>query len=255
MARAKILLAGESWMSATTHIKGYDLFPAASYATGCGPFLAALANEPFDIQHMPSHIAASDFPATLDALRAYDAVMLSDIGANTLLLHPDVALHSRPFPNRLKLLRDYVAGGGGLAMIGGYYRFQGWQGGARYRGTAVESVLPVTIHPYDDRIEVPEGFSATVSAPSHPLLHGVPADWPVMLGLNEVIAKPDATVLAHAPDEDGAHPLLVVGRHGAGRTLAWTTDMGPHWLPQAAIDWAGFVPLWRNLLGWLAKKG
>ena len=39
-----------------------------------------------------------------------------------------------------------------------------------------------------------------------------------------------------------------------GRTLAWTTDMGPHWLPQEAIDWAGFVPLWRNLLGWLCTK-
>lgn len=254
MARKRILLAGESWMSATTHIKGYDLFPAASYATGCGPFLAAMAGEPFDIRHMPSHVAATDFPATLEGLQEYDAVMLSDIGSNTLLLHPDVAIHSRTFPNRLKLLKRYVEAGGGLAMIGGYYSFQGWAGGARYRGTAVEAVLPVSIHPWDDRIEVPEGFRATVSQPSHPLLAGVATEWPVMLGLNEVVAKPEATVLAHAPDEDGAHPLLVVGHHGAGRTLAWTTDMGPHWLPQAAIDWAGFVPLWRNLLGWLATR-
>jgi uncharacterized membrane protein len=139
-------------------------------------------------------------------------------------------------------------------MIGGYYSFQGWMGGARYRGTAVESVLPVTIHPWDDRIEVPEGFRATVGLPAHPLLAGVPAQWPVMLGLNEVVARPEATVLAHAPNEEGAHPLLVVGSHGAGRTLAWTTDMGPHWLPQEAIDWPGFVPLWRNLLGWLTTK-
>ena len=45
-------------------------------------------------------------------------------------------------PNRLKLIREYVRGGGGLAMIGGYFSFQGINGGARYRGTAVEEVLP-----------------------------------------------------------------------------------------------------------------
>ncbi len=253
MAKKRILLAGESWATATTHIKGYDLFHAAGYGTGCGPFLKAMADEPFEIVHMPSHIAAADFPATLEALSGYDAVMLSDIGANTLLLHPDVALLSRTFPNRLKLLRSYVEAGGGLAMIGGYYSFQGWAGGARYRGTAVEQVLPVTIHPYDDRIEVPEGFRGTVTAPTHDLLRGVPADWPVMLGMNEVVARPGATVLATGPADEGAHPLLVTGTYGNGRTLAWTTDMGPHWLPQEAIDWAGFVPLWRNLLTWLSK--
>jgi uncharacterized membrane protein len=139
-------------------------------------------------------------------------------------------------------------------MVGGYYSFQGWQGGARYRATAVEAALPVTMHPYDDRIEVPEGFRATVCAPGHALLAGVEGEWPVMLGLNEVVARPEATVLARAPAEDGGHPLLVVGHHGAGRSLAWTTDMGPHWLPQAAIDWAGFVPLWRNLLTWLTTR-
>ena len=45
-------------------------------------------------------------------------------------------------------------------MVGGYYSFQGINGGARYHGTPVEEVLPVEILPYDDRIEVPEGFSA-----------------------------------------------------------------------------------------------
>ncbi len=29
MAHKRILLAGESWVSATTHIKGYDLFPGS----------------------------------------------------------------------------------------------------------------------------------------------------------------------------------------------------------------------------------
>jgi len=140
-----------------------------------------------------------------------------------------------------------------ITMIGGYLSFQGINGAARFRGTAVEEVLPVHIHAYDDRIEVPEGFRPVVSATAadHPLLAGIPAEWPVLLGLNEVVAKAEATVLAHAPEDEGAHPLLVTGHFGRGRTLAWTTDIGPHWLPQAALDWPGFTRLWSSLLTWL----
>ena len=44
---------------------------------------------------MPAHEAATAFPLTMDGLQRYDAVILSDIGANTLLLHPDVWLHGQ----------------------------------------------------------------------------------------------------------------------------------------------------------------
>ena len=252
----RILLAGESWASTAIHTKGFDQFSSATFHSGADGFIAALRRatlQGFDIVHMPSHIAQSEFPASLEDLQTWDAVLLSDIGANTLLLHPEVWLHSRTFPNRLKLLREYVAAGGGLGMIGGYLSFQGLNGAARFCGTAIEEVLPVHIHRYDDRIEAPEGFRPVTSALAmdHPLLAGVPAEWPVLLGLNEVVAKPEATVLAHAPEEEGAHPLLVTGHHGRGRTLAWTTDIGPHWLPQAALDWPGFSRLWSNLLTWL----
>ncbi len=253
MAGKRILLAGESWVSTANHIKGFDQFSSVTFHRGADGFIAALAGLPFEIVHMPCHVAATDFPATVDALQEWDAVLLSDIGANTLLLHPDVWLHSRTFPNRLKALRDYVAAGGGVGMIGGYYSFQGINGGARYRGTALEAALPVTIHPFDDRIEVPEGFTPVVSAPGHALLAGVAGMMPPLLGLNEVVAKPGATTLMAAPADEGGHPLLVIGEHGRGRTLAWTTDIGPHWLPQAVLDWPGFRSLWGNLLGWLAK--
>lgn len=249
MSRKRILLAGESWVSAATHYKGFDAFGSVTYHRGADGFIAALRELPFDIVHLPAHVSQADFPSTIEGLREYDAVLLSDIGANTLLLHPEVWLYSRPFPNRLRLLADWVADGGGLGMIGGYLSFQGINASARFRATAVEAALPVAIHPWDDRIEVPEGFRPTVLTPDHPLLTGVTGEWPVMLGLNEVMAKPGATVLASGAD---GHPLLATGTHGRGRTLAWTTDIGPHWLPDAALAWPGFVPLWRNLLGWLA---
>lgn len=59
--------------------------------TGATDFLAALAESPYAITYMPAHAAATDFPLTLEALQEWDAIILSDIGANTLLLHPDTA--------------------------------------------------------------------------------------------------------------------------------------------------------------------
>ena len=79
------------------------------------------------------HEAAAEFPLTMDGLSSYDAIILSDIGANTLLLHPDVWLHGKTVPNRLKLIRDWTHKGGGLMMIGGYFSFQGIDGRARWR--------------------------------------------------------------------------------------------------------------------------
>ncbi len=142
---------------------------------------------------------------------------------NTLLLPPETWIHSRRSPNRLKLLKSYVERGGGLVMVGGYYSFQGINGGARYRNTAVEAALPTVIHPYDDRLEIPEGIAPIISgSASHPVLKGVPGGLPFILGLNEVVAKEGATTLLSLPAEEGGHPLLVVGEHGKGRSAAWT---------------------------------
>lgn len=142
-------------------------------------------------------------------------------------------------------------------MVGGYYSFQGINGGARYHNTAVEAVLPTLIHPYDDRLELPEGVvpNVTVGGIGHPILDGVPTDFPFLLGVNEVIAKPGATTVLALPPEEGGHPLLVVGEAGKGRTGAWTTDIGPHWLPNEFLRWHGFRPLWSNLLHWVSRRG
>ena len=50
-------------------------------------------------------------------------------------------------------------------MCGGYFSFQGIDGRARWRRTAVEEVLPVTCLPYDDRVEMPEGCVADIVEP------------------------------------------------------------------------------------------
>ncbi|WP_421723777.1 glutamine amidotransferase [Bauldia sp.] len=251
----RVLLVGESWMSAATHYKGFDQFGSVTFHLGAEPLVEALKGSPFDLRYMPAHEAVTGFPMTFEELDTYDVVVLSDIGANSLLLHPDVWLSGKTVPNRLKLIRAWTEAGGGLVMIGGYLSFQGIDGRARWRRTPVEDALPVTCLPYDDRIEVPEGFSADVTGPAdHPILAGLGDDWPALLGANEVEVRDreGIEVLARLPMEEGGSPLLVAGPYGTGRSVVWTSDIGPHWLPQSFVEWPGYARLWRNVFGWAA---
>lgn len=252
MSKRKVLLAGESWMSTATHAKGFDHFATVTFSLGAEPLVAALADTDFDVRYMPAHEAQRDFPQSLEGLSAYDVVILSDIGANTLLLHPDTWIRSQRTPNRLRLIKDFVAAGGGLLMAGGYYSFQGFGGGARFHGTPVEEVLPVAIMPYDDRVEVPEGFMPVIKDRKHPIVSGFRGAWPALLGFNEVKAKRGATVIATTSKDYGGKPLLVAGTFRKGRTVAWTSDIGPHWLPPEFVSWDGYARLWKQTLGWLA---
>jgi uncharacterized membrane protein len=192
----------------------------------------------------------------LDGLRGYEAVILSDIGANTLLLNPDVWLTGKPVPNRLKLLREWTELGGGLVMVGGYFSFQGIDGKARWRHTAVEDVLPVECLAYDDRLEIPEGFRPEITVPTHPIIRDLPPEWRSMLGANEVIARKrkDCEVLARLPADQGGHPLLVTGSWDQGRSVAWTSDIGPHWAPTDFVAWPGYAKLWSNVLTWVTRS-
>ncbi len=252
MSKIKVLLAGESWVSAATHYKGFDQFASVTFHLGAEPLVAALAGSDISLTYMPSHEAQTNFPSTLEGLSDYQVIVLSDIGANTLLLHPDTWIKSLRTPNRLNLIRDFVRAGGGLVMMGGYYSFQGINGGARYRGTPVEEVLPVEIMPYDDRVEVPEGFAPVVKDRRHAVVAGLDGDWPYLLGFNEVTAKKGAELIATVSSDYGEKPLLVAGTAGRGRTLAWTSDIGPHWLPPDFIAWPGYARLWKQALLWAA---
>ena len=98
----------------------------------------------------------------MEEIEKYDVVILSDIGSDTLLLHPDTFLHSKPTPDRLKLIKEYVQNGRGFLMIGGYLSFQGYGGLAHYHFSPVEDILPVEMYECDDRIELPSGFNPEV---------------------------------------------------------------------------------------------
>ncbi len=241
-----ILIAGESWVTHSIHQKGFDSFTTTDYVEGVEPLQSAIEAGGDKVVYQPAHIAAREFPSTAADLKKFGCVILSDMGANTLLLHPETFTKSKAMPNRLRALADYVADGGGLVMVGGYMTFQGIDGKARYHATPVEEALPVTLKETDDRIEAPEGLMPRVELPQHPIVSGITGPWPALLGLNQVSAKDNAELIATA----GGYPLLVAGTFGKGRGVAFTSDCAPHWAPPAFVAWEHYNRLWSQMVRW-----
>jgi uncharacterized membrane protein len=247
--KGKILLVGESWVTVTTHYKGFDHFVSGGYDTGVAWFKKAMDGWE-EWVHMPAHEAQGSFPLDPESLKGYNVIILSDVGADTFLLHPRTWLNGERTPNRLKLIEEYVKGGGGLIMAGGYLSYQGINGVARYHDTPIEDALPVEIQPYDDRVECPEGIQPKVTETKHAITNDLQSIWPHILGYNKVKEKKGAKVLA----EVGSDPMLTIGEHGKGRCVAWASDIGPHWCPREFAEWEGYRELWRRMISWASSK-
>jgi uncharacterized membrane protein len=245
----KILLAGESWSSIGFHLKGYSIYTTGGYEEGGKPLIDALTKEGHSVTYIPNHLVPSTFPNTAEGLKDYDAIILSDIGADTFLLHPETLTKSIRRPNTLKVIGEYVAQGGGLLMVGGFMSFSGFGGNACYHNTVFADVLPVKMLGYDDRVECPEGINPDVAA-QHAVLDGIGSDWPHFLGYQRLIAKPGAEVLLTAGDD----PFLILGSHGDGRVAAFASDCSPHWGPPEFVGWQHYSRFWSQLANWLGAK-
>jgi uncharacterized membrane protein len=242
----RVLMVGESWIKHTVHMKGFDHFQSTEYEEGAGVFLACLERSGFAVTYIRAHEISGKFPTTQEQLANYDVVVISDVGANSFLLCDETFLHSQITVNRLELLADYVEAGGGLVMVGGYLTFSGIDGRGRWGRSPLARVLPVELFDRDDRVEVPEGFQAVVDHPEHPALAGTAADWPVLLGYNQLLAKADSTVIAR----HGSDPILVTGSYGLGNTVAFASDLAPHWAPPQFLSWEHYPRLWESILSW-----
>lgn len=247
---ARILLAGESWISQATHFKGFDSFTSVTFHTGADAFIAAAARQGFEVEQMYAHDVPQKFPRTVSQMQRWDTIILSDIGANSFLLPPETWLAGRGAENPLINLGEYTRLGGGVMMAGGYLSFQGFQARANYARSALADVLPVTMLEADDRVEAPQGARPTLKLPDHPIGRSFGGAPPVLLGYNKVWPKPEAEVVA-AVDED---VLVATMAAGAGRSLVWTSDIGPHWCPQEFLDWPGFDALVGGMLRWLVGE-
>jgi uncharacterized membrane protein len=245
----RLLFAGESWMTHSIHVKGFDSFEMSSYHEGGTEMIAALRAGGVEVTYLQNHVAGESFPTTRTELDSFDLVVLSDIGANTLLLPERTMVRSEPTPNRLELIADFVRGGGGFLMIGGFLTFQGIQGKGNYQGSPIDEILPVALQATDDRNEQPQGITPEIVDPSHPTVAGLSA-WPHFLGYNKSTLRPGAHLVARIGD----HPFIAVREVGTGRTAVFSSDCAPHWGPPAFVSWAGYAKLWLNLASWLAGR-
>lgn len=250
MSSRTILLAGETWISSQQDTKGFSSYSVGGYGEGQVEFVAALESAGHRVQHLPNHLATEQFPWDVEAASQYDVVILSDISADTLQLHPDCFERGRRTPDRLRVLADYVEAGGGLLMVGGYMSFCGIEGKARYDMTPLADVLPVDMLGRDDRVEAPEGVAPECARSEHEILAGIDDEWPWFLGYNRLLPKPDGEVLLRVDDD----PMLVVGRHGAGRVAAFASDCSPHWGSPEFLAWSHYSRFWGQLLSWLGER-
>ena len=250
LAGRRFLFGGESWMTQSVHSKGVSSYTSGYYDEGWEPLRRVLDAEGAEVSYIPNHMATEHFPRTADELENFDAVVLSDLPSDTLLLERACYADGVRVPNRLQSLASYVGDGGGLLMIGGYMSFSGHGGHANYRHTALAAVLPVRMLPGDDRVESPQGVVPTIVAPGHPIVDGIEANWPYFLGYNKVELGPDAALVMECEGD----PFLAVRNVGRGRTAAFMSDCSTHWGSQEFLAWAHYQRFWGQLFAWIATK-
>ncbi|HZL18204.1 MAG TPA: glutamine amidotransferase, partial [Polyangia bacterium] len=199
-----------------------------------------------------------------EQLRSFDLVIFQNFNYAPYGVEPFL-------PN----VRDYVEGGGALAMIGGDLSFA--SGG--YGLTALRDVLPVELPPIPPTMDgendpnlTTDSFKPrlTTEGRTHPITsllldpHDNELHWgklPPLEGIDRVLrAKAGATTLLTHPTLKGADgkpaPVLVAGEAGKGRSLALLTDTAWHWGFLAAgegEDGRAFQRFWENAIRWLVR--
>jgi uncharacterized membrane protein len=170
-----------------------------------------------DAWHQPNWIRWYS-PDTYEALMGHHLILVADINAHAFGNGND------PGPQR-KRLKDYVANGGSILFLGGWFAYND------YAGTAFEEIAPVTFS--GTRTPAPGGLPLALGPDA---LAGVTANWaaaPRVFWHYPVTPKAGAKVLVTA---DG-HPLLIAGSYGKGRVAVFTGTLMGDPAP-------GLVPFW-----------
>ncbi len=247
----RIFICGESYVGYTVHVKGADSMTTQSYTENAGWLRDALERSGYQVDYMPSHVALASFPDTVEKLNEYDLVILSDVGANTLLMTQRSFPGGLRAPNRCAAIKEYVLQGGSFMMIGGFMSFTGIEGKAHYGTTAIKDILPVDLLMYDDRMETPEGTVPRITDAQHPIFTGITGEWPYLIGYNKTVENPKkGKVIAYLNDD----PFIAVGEFGKGRSVAYTSDCAPHWAAPGFMSWKHYETIFGNLAAWLTEK-
>jgi len=247
----KILYSGDCALVSTTFLKGMNTFSYGEIFDERDFLLKPLeADKELNFDYLPTPLVSKDFPNSIEEISKYDVIILSDLGTDTILLYPD-RFKIPMGENRLKLIEQYVKNGGGLAVVGGWMSFGGQMGQGKYHGTVLEDVLNINVSPFDDRVEIPEGSRYNPVKKDHPLIENM--EWEssplLFLGYNRFEARNKDNIIA----EWNGDPMMVVNQYGNGRTLAFASDLAPHW-GQGFVNWKNYSKFWSKCIRWLAGK-
>ncbi len=186
------------------------------------------------------------------------AVIISDVEAKCFQLYPDFFERSartgmvETYPDRIEFLKGWVAGGGGLMMLGGWLSFSGAQEAGGWRRSRLAEALPVECLVGSDLVETSAGCTAELVADEHPCTRGLPWDeFPPIFGYNELVPKDDADVLVRVRGTE--HPLVVAGSYGKGRVFVYASDPAPHWGINFEL-WSGYDAFWQQALRWVRGR-
>lgn len=186
-------------------------------------------------------------------------VIISDLEAKHFNLYPSFferlpgQLVVPTYPDRLTTLKNWIAEGGGLMMLGGWQSFSGVQEKGGWRRTPLAPVLPVACLIGDDRVDSSAGFTSQVIQPKHAITRGLPWDsFPPIFGYNELIPRKSADVVVRV--RETGHPLLITGTHGKGRICVYASDPAPYWGINFEA-WEGYTLFWQQVFKWVNNRG
>lgn len=148
---------------------------------------------------------------------------------------------------QIKEIVGMVDKGMSLWMIGGWESFYGLNG--EYTNE-IGSILPVSILTKDDRVNSFCPYAIYPANTKHQILKGLTwASLPSIGGFNRIKVKKESQVILNAQKillaKTGANisvktkdevPMLVEGLHGKGKTMAFLSDLAPHW-SGGLVDW------------------
>jgi uncharacterized membrane protein len=189
---------------------------------------------------------AKGFPATVEQLYAFQAIILGDIESSYFT------------PDQMKMLQEFVrTRGGGLLMLGGVNSF----GLGQYAGTPIADMLPMQITandgPYSDgqykaRVMQEIGVHPVMQLSLDPEANRVLwSQAPPLVGITPVSGvKPGAlTLLTRESDNK---PVFAVQNYGAGRVAAFTSGGSWYWRVSVPSTVEFYEKFWKQLVRWLA---
>lgn len=160
----------------------------------------------------------------------------------------------------LESVRNFVQGGGSLAIIGG----PNFYGEGGFIGTAIEEILPVQWAGREGYRRSPFRVKLTRNGSVHPLtrlslLEGenrnLWEEMPPLDGVNLLRSKSSGTVLMESADEN-SWPILTLGNYGKGRVSVLATDSAWKWymgtVAQGKGPWA-YQRFTERSVRWLAQ--